>query len=468
MADRRHPGRGQRSRHRTLVYVAGITLVTAALLSVTLLRNNKDDPQRAASDRYRQELITPEEAHSVIKAPDRQAEPAPVTTESTPVAHHSAEPVEPVEIPKLAWREEIVRPGDSFTTIMQRMGYSPAVVAKIMASGAPAEPLKRLKPQHRLKVLEQQEQLQQVHYEIDRTSVLEVDLTKEAVVAKTVALDIEIRNSEAAGTIDSSLYLAGQASGLSDALIMELANIFGWDVDYTLDLREGDRFYVIYSDLLHQGKKVSDGEILAARLAVNGRTLTALKYQDKNGRADYYAPNGQSMRKAFTRNPLPITRITSRFNPNRLHPIFKTRRPHRGVDYGAASGTPVRATGDGRVIFKGKKGGYGNTVIIQHGQKYTTLYAHLKNFRKGLHTGQSIKQGKTIAYVGQSGWATGPHLHYEFRVNGVHHNPLTVKLPAAEPILKAEKASFLTSISPLLSQLDQLETTQLAAAGTTQ
>ncbi len=210
------------------------------------------------------------------------------------------------------------------------------------------------------------------------------------------------------------------------------------------------------------GAKIDNGKIFAAELSANGRPFRAVYYENSRGKGDYYSPQGNSMRKVFSRNPLPITRITSRFNPNRLHPIFKTRRPHRGVDYGAASGTPVRATGDGKVIFRGRKNGYGNTMIIQHGQRYTTLYAHLKSYARSVKQGTSVRQGKTIAYVGQSGWATGPHLHYEFRVNGVHHNPLTVKLPPAKPVAKAEKQRFLTQVSPYLTQLDSLANPQLA------
>ena len=337
------------------------------------------------------------------------------------------------------------------------------MVANIMLTGPAAQQLAHIKPGHLLELCETESGLEQIRYQIDPLTRLEITLNTSPPKATVIDLPVETRLRHASADIDSSLYLAGLKANLSDALIMELANIFGWDVDFTLDLRKGDRFTVVYSELYLNAEKVSDGEIYAAELITQRRQIRATRYEDNGGAVSYFTPEGKSMRKAFSRNPLPITRVTSRFNPNRLHPIFKTRRPHRGVDYGAGSGTPVRTTGDGKVLFKGKKNGYGNTVIIQHGQRYTTLYAHLKNFSRKLRQGGSVKQGQTIAFVGQSGWATGPHLHYEFRVNGVHKNPLTVKLPPAEPVKPAEKRRFLAQIKPYIEQLDTLSLSQLAS-----
>ena len=445
---------------RALLILASVIAVLGLLMPILINWLQNDDQLEQLTPRYRLSLLTPEPKASVaLVAPTPLATPIldtsidiPVT--SPPIAEGIADPAD--------WRSERIKPGDSFATVMKRLGYAPSVVAKVMDSGIHAQQLKHLKPDHHLQLLEQGQKLEKIRYEIDRTTRLDIDLTTNTPKAHTTELPVDLRFTHTSGEINSSLYLAGKTAGLTDALVMELANIFGWDIDFTLDLRKGDHFIVIYSELFLDGEKIDNGKIFAAELSANGRPYRAIRYQNQNGNIDYYAPSGASMRKAFSRNPLPITRVTSRFNPNRLHPIFKTRRPHRGVDYGAASGTPVHATGDGKVIFRGKKGGYGNTVIIQHGQRYTTLYAHLKNFSRSVKQGSSIKQGKTIAYVGQSGWATGPHLHYEFRVNGVHKNPLTVKLPPAKPVKKEEQSRFTAKSKTYIEQLNRLSTQHLA------
>ncbi len=468
MAARTGVSRKTRPIHWAIL-VSGVTFIGVAMWLILdgspATDQAESNPQQS---RFRQELLTPENPLSVA----RPADSAPVSRVAIPPENSPAKSSPATPPPGLdaddteRWQTEHIRPGDSFATVMKRLGYSPAVVARVINSGPHAKQLVHLKPGHQLKLLDQEDNLEKVIYEIDQRTRLDIDLATTPPTALVVDLPVEIRMRHANGDINSSLYMAAKSAGLGDTLIMELANIFGWDVDFTLDLRKGDHFTVVYSELYLDGEKVDNGEIFAAELTANGRQIQAVRYEDEAGQADYYTPQGKSMRKAFSRNPLPITRITSRFNPNRLHPIFKTRRPHRGVDYGAKSGTPVRATGDGKVIFRGKKGGYGNTVIIQHGQRYSTLYAHLKSFARSIKTGSVVSQGKTIAYVGQSGWATGPHLHYEFRVNGVHKNPLTVKLPPAKPVRPSEKTRFKTQTAAYLEQLNRLSGPRLASRGT--
>jgi murein DD-endopeptidase MepM/ murein hydrolase activator NlpD len=245
---------------------------------------------------------------------------------------------------------------------------------------------------------------------------------------------------------------------------MELANIFGWDVDFALEIRSGDRFSLIYEEEYLDGQKYGNGPILAAEFINQGKTFRALRYEDEQGRSSYFSPDGKSMRKAFLRAPVDFRRISSRFTRSRWHPVLGKKRPHRGVDYAAAIGTPIKAAGDGRVIFRGKKGGYGNTVIIKHGSQYTTLYGHLSKFRRKVKNGSRVRQGQTIGYVGKTGLATGPHLHYEFRVNGTHRNPLTVKLPAAAPLKAKYRADFSKKSAPLLARLDLISDTMVANA----
>jgi murein DD-endopeptidase MepM/ murein hydrolase activator NlpD len=245
---------------------------------------------------------------------------------------------------------------------------------------------------------------------------------------------------------------------------MELANIFGWDIDFALDLRKNDQFSILYEKQFVDGEEIAAGNILAAEFSNRGKTFRAVRFVDPKGHANYFTPDGNSMRKTFLRTPVDFARISSRFNLKRKHPVLNQIRAHKGVDYAASTGTPIKATGDGKIIFRGWKGGYGRVVIVQHGQRYTTLYAHLSKFNHKRKKGGYVKQGQIIAYVGKSGLATGPHLHYEFRVNGVHRNPLTVPLPHAKPITKQYLAEFSKQTQPLISQLDQIKTVRLAQA----
>jgi murein DD-endopeptidase MepM/ murein hydrolase activator NlpD len=272
----------------------------------------------------------------------------------------------------------------------------------------------------------------------------------------------ERRTALVQGRIEHSLFLDAAKAGLSDKVIMELASIFGWDVDFALDIRMGDQFQVLYEEEYLDGEKLGDGNILAARFINQGRLYEAVRYTDTKGNSNYFTPEGRSMRKAFLRSPVDFRRISSRFKPERFHPVLGKKRPHRGVDYAAATGTPIKAAGDGKVIWRGTQGGYGRTVIIQHGGNITTLYAHMSRYQPGVNNGTRVKQGQVIGYVGASGLATGPHLHYEFRINGVHKNPLTVALPQAESIPASEMSAFTAQTRRMIAELNQLTDTRLA------
>ena len=264
------------------------------------------------------------------------------------------------------------------------------------------------------------------------------------------------------GVITSSLFESAIDAGLSDRVVMNMAGIFAWDIDFVLDIREGDNYYVQYEEIWQNGEFVADGEIVVAEFHNNGDTFTAIRFINEDGRSNYFTPDGDSVRKAFMRNPVEFTRISSNFNPNRRHPILNTIRAHRGVDYAAPRGTPIVASGDGRVIFRGVKSGYGNTIILQHGGNITTLYAHMSSFARSAGNGARVRQGQTIGFVGATGLATANHLHYEYRLNGVHRNPRTVPLPQAEPIDERYREAFLTSVGPILEELEQFKSTQLA------
>ncbi len=266
----------------------------------------------------------------------------------------------------------------------------------------------------------------------------------------------------AAAEIESSLFIAGQNAGLSQKTIMNLVDIYQWDVDFGTDIRKGDKFKIIYEKFYRDGKLIGVGDIVAAEFNSRSRAITAIRYKDLNGRTSYYTPDGRSMRKAFLRNPVDIVRVTSHFNPNRKHPVLHTIRAHKGTDYGAPKGTPIRSTGDGKIIFVGTKGGYGKTVILKHGDKYTTLYAHMSKFAKDIKPGKRIQQGQIIGHVGQTGRVSGTHLHYEFRINGRHKNPLKVKLPGARPLPNRYRADFLSKSREALALLDELNPIAIA------
>ena len=371
--------------------------------------------------------------------------------------------------PAKQWQEFTVKSGDSLSKLFKRAKLKPQQLDEVMNSGAVAKKLTKIFPKDIIRVLtDDQGDLQALRYEIDPETYLMVEREQGELVAKEYKHNIETRVAHADGVIDSSLFMAANESGISEKLIMELAGIFGWDIDFALDIRKGDSFKVLYEEIYRNGEKIKDGDIVAAEFINDGEVYRAVRYTNpENNRTEYYTPEGKSMRKEFLRTPVNFTRISSRFTTKRFHPVLQKFRSHKGVDYAAKRGTPIRAAGDGKVIFKGKKGGYGRVVIIQHGSKYTTLYAHLNSYNKNIRVGKKVKQGQTIAYVGSSGLATGPHLHYEFRVNGVHRNPQTVKLPSSQPVPKKHLPAFELATSPVLAQLDLLSRdTQVALAET--
>ena len=354
------------------------------------------------------------------------------------------------------WRPVRVKSGDNLALIFSRLGLGPALLHRIMSLGGEVGRLKKLRPGQLLKFNIEAGELLGLEYEIDLTRTLK--LTKEtdsySVAITTRALRSVVRQVNA--TITDSLFLSGQRAGLSDNLIMQLAAIYAWDIDFALDIRAGDAFSLIYEEQYKDNVKVAEGPVLAAEFINRNRPLRAARYVHADGRADYYSDTGEAMRKAFLRTPVNFTRISSRFNPRRLHPILKKIRPHRGIDYAAPIGTPVKATADGAVVLAGSKSGYGKTIILRHGGRYSTVYAHLSRYARDIRAGRPVKQGQTIGYVGQTGLSTGPHLHYEFRIDGVHRNPLTVELPRAESIDKKRLPAFLASIAPVMAQLDRL------------
>lgn len=359
------------------------------------------------------------------------------------------------------WRTVSVKNGDSMALIFKRLGLSPRDLHEIMQLGKVTEALKNLRPgQELLFDIEEQDDrvmLKALQYDPDNLHQLTVQRTEDGYEAELADAELTTRVRAASATINSSLFLAGKSAGMSDNLIMQMVAIYGWDIDFILDIRQGDQFSVIFQETYRDGEKIKDGPIIAAEFRNRDRVLRAVRYVHPDGQADYYSADGTSMRKAFLRTPLDVFRISSHFNPGRKHPVLNRIRAHKGTDYAAPTGTPIKASGDGRIVHIGRKGGYGNAIIIKHGGRYSTLYGHMSRFARRLHNGSRVSQGQVIGYVGSTGLATGPHLHYEFRVDGVHKNPVTVELPKADNVPKKLLADFREHADPMLAELDKLE-----------
>ena len=397
------------------------------------------------------------------KSPNNQKVTIPLSFPALETSEASATATPTIDS-ELTWLTVKVKNGDALASIFKRHQLNPVTLHQIMSLGKITSTLKSLRPGQVFRFqLDDNGQLQALEYEINQLESLLVSRHAEGgFEARAIQNTLDKRIAYSEGTIRSSLFEAGKQAGMTDALIMELVGIFGWDIDFALDIREDDRFSLLYEEQFLEGEKVKDGPIVAAEFTSQGRTYRAVRYTNARGNSDYYSPDGHSMRKAFLRTPVDFRRISSRYG-KRHHPTLNKLKMHKGVDYAAKRGTPIKAAGDGKISFRGRKGGYGRVVIIQHGGRYSTLYAHMHRFKKGMYVGKRVKQGQIIGYVGSSGRATGPHLHYEFRVNGTHRNPLTVKLPDAAPIQREYRQDFELKTRGLLSQLDMhTRTTRVA------
>lgn len=350
---------------------------------------------------------------------------------------------------------ETVETGDTLSTVFERSGAGVSILYRLISNPDIKKPIEKIYPG------------QEFTFQFDLDSNLQlVSFSESPLVSYDIAINPagtntitkverapEIHTKYARAEITDSLFLAGMNAGLSDNMIMQLATIFGWDIDFALDIRVGDEFSLLYEENFLDGEKLSDGPIIAAKFKNNGREYTAIRYTDASGRTDYFAPDGDSMRKAFLRTPLDVFRISSRFNPNRKHPVLNKIVAHKGTDYAAPVGTPIKAAGDGKILKAYYSSTYGNVVIIQHGSGIRTLYAHMNKFSKYARAGNRIKQGQVIGYVGATGRVTGAHLHYEFQVHGVHKNPQTVTLPNADALAQEYRADFDNYATNVIGQL---------------
>jgi murein DD-endopeptidase MepM/ murein hydrolase activator NlpD len=312
----------------------------------------------------------------------------------------------------------------------------------------------RLRPGEMLRFMHRGGELIGLERKLSDSETLKVTRDANGFVSDVLENPLEVRTRTASATIQNSLFQAASDAELSDRVAFDLAEIFQYDIDFVLDIQSGDRFTVVYEEIYQDGVPLRIGNILAAKFVNEGREYRAVRFVDSQGRGQYFDPDGKSLRKAFIRAPVQFSRISSRFNPSRRHPVLNRIRAHRGVDYAAPVGTPVRAAGEGRVRFVGRQGGFGNVIELDHGSGVVTVYGHLSRFASKLKRGQRVELAQVIGFVGMTGLATGPHLHYEYRVRGVHKNPQTVPLPDAEPIPAAERDGFFIATAGLVNMLD--------------
>ncbi len=417
---------------------------------------------------------------SVVTAiPVAQPRPAPAEQSVTPVAAaptiaiapatlglalptSAASPVAQASL-AMSQIEIVVRRNDTLDGIFRRLKLSLDDLATLRTVPSLRQSLDSLRPGDAIHLTHMNGDVQSFVRRLNETQTLSVTRGSDGFSSNIIEQPLDTRVAHAYGRIDSSLFEAADEAGISEQTAMALANIFGWDIDFVLDIRHGDEFLVTYQQIWQDGRYLRDGDILAAQFVNSGRVFRAVRYQLPDGTAAYFTADGRSMRKAFLRAPVEFSRISSRFNPGRMHPILNLIRAHKGIDYAAPIGTAVRAAGDGRVSTRGLKGGYGRVVVLEHGAGISTLYGHLSRFANGVTVGTRVAQGQVIGYVGMSGLATGPHLHYEYRVNGVHRNPQTVNFADAAPISPELRADFVSRTAPSLAELELLKRVRVAS-----
>ena len=398
---------------------------------------------------------------------------APTTAEIAslvrPVVENLALPTAvPVEDNNASYvQEERIQRGDTFVSLLSRLGVNGEQVLSELRGNPAAEPIfRQMGPGKTVTArLTRDGTLQSLVFPLNggNNEALFVDRDDSGVLKiQSHALPMDTQVVMKSAVINHSLFGATDAAGIPDSVATQLADIFGGDIDFHRDIRKGDRFSVIYESVNYLGRMVRTGRILAAEFVNDGHIYRAVWFEGSDGQSGYYTAEGKNIRKNFLRSPLEFSRVTSGFSNARFHPVLKEVRAHRGIDFGAPIGTRVKATGDGVVEFAGRQGGYGNLIILRHQTQYQTVYGHLSGFASGLHKGSRVSQGDVIGFVGTTGMSTGPHLHYEFRVDGVHRNPLAMVLPAAPPLAASQMARFRDSTQAVLARIDQIRELNLA------
>ncbi|SEL20274.1 M23 family metallopeptidase [Nitrosovibrio tenuis] len=360
-------------------------------------------------------------------------------------------------------RQERIQRGDTIATLLSRLEVDNKDVVSFLRDARNVKAMHQLVPGKIVHVqTNAMGQLLWLRYFPGGSEQLMMEKSDGGFKTSEQPAQLETHIQMKSGVINSSLFAAVDSAGVPESIALQIVDILASDIDFHRDLRKGDRFTVVYDSLYCNGEPARPGRVLAVEFVNQGTPHRALYFQAESGESGYYAPDGKNLRKAFLRSPLEFSRISSGFSSARFHPILKTWRAHSGIDYAAPTGTRVKAAADGTVALAGWQGGYGNVVILQHQGTYSTVYGHLSAFAKGLRKGQRVSQGDVIGHVGATGMATGPHLHYEFRFNGVQRDPLKVAMPAAHPVLARHMPTFYEHTKPLMARLDMLRGTNLA------
>ncbi|WP_016953976.1 peptidoglycan DD-metalloendopeptidase family protein [Catenovulum agarivorans] len=449
------------------VYIGFITLVMVIALWLPLedasASKQNDSSTTSLKPGVRYDLSTLEVVPSTVENNKGSATDANEVSDALENTIESTQAVDLTEQDiennaQIEWRSVKIEKNDNLAKIFERNKISAKTLLQVSQSGPAANTLiNKMRPGQTIELGFLDNQFDRLMYPLSKFEFIEITTSENGYYAQQVTRAVDTKHAFAAAVIKSNFWNAGVQAGLNDTQIMNLANIFGWDVDFALDIREGDSFTVVYEELLVEGEHAGYGNILAAEFVNQGDAFTAIRHNDGN----YYTPEGNSMRKAFLRAPVNFKYISSSFNPRRLHPVTGRVAPHRGIDYAARTGTPVVAAGDGKVIKSGYNSLNGNYVFIQHGKEYVTKYLHLH--KRYVRTGAKVKQNQKIGTVGATGRVTGAHLHYEFLVNGVHRNPKTVQLPKALPIESSEKQEFMAIATNMMSLLQTNKNVLLAA-----
>ena len=361
------------------------------------------------------------------------------------------------------WREERIQRGDTITSVMTRLSVKDGEALAYLLQAKDVRSLYQLIPGRSIRAVTfGNGKLESLSYVNANGRRLQIARSGAEFSASEEVPATEVGQIQASGEIETSLFAATDAAGIPESVAIQLAEMFSGDIDFHRDLRVGDRFSVVFETLGTDGEAMGFGRVLAAEFVNQGKTYRAVFFRDNNGRNGYYTPEGRNVRRAFLRSPIEFSRVTSGFTQSRFHPILQSWRAHKGVDYRAPTGTRVRVTADGWVNFTGQKNGYGNVVAVRHPNGNETLYAHLSGFALGLKKGKRVAQGEIIGFVGSSGLATGPHLHYEFRIRGVHQDPMRLAMPPGPPITSSLLGTFLEHARPLWARLELLRHTELA------
>ncbi len=444
---------------RPHLFIAGaLTLALGAFVATKFT----DEDDRFTSEAVL--LAIPETLASADELPEPSRSVLPAEVPPAPIKAVAPEP-EPTTGQQTT-RSTKVKAGDNLANIFKREGIPQRDLALLLESKPFGNRLKRIHPGHEFTFgLNGSDELVSLSYSPGPLDTLAFERVGDAFVGKERRRQPDRVTTYKHAVIDHSLFVASQRAGLEDSLTMRVAQMFQWDIDFVLDIRKGDEFYVLFEELYLGDEFIGHGNVLAAEFINQEQSYRAFAYEDVHGNLGYYTSEGKNMKKAFLRAPVEFTRISSNFNLRRKHPLYKRTMPHRGIDYAAPRGTPILAAGDGKVVTASRSNANGNFVVLQHGEEFVTKYLHLSKFANSIRRGSRVKQGDIIGYVGATGWATGPHLHYEFLVNGVHKNPRTVKLPDAKPISSDEQQRFAESTAPVMQLLDNFkQQTQLALA----